>query len=174
MPAGGDIILASDINALIAAQPLTYTKTANTARISTTALADDPEILAIPLAVGTYEIELVLFFTLTTSTTQKIKTRWGFTGTWNNTIRACIGPGINQVAAPSTVTDMQSAAYQISGQDAIYDQAAGGTYGAAREYASGVVVTVAGSLSLQWAQVVSTAANTTVQAGTCMRVRKTA
>lgn len=169
MVAGGDIILASDINA----QPLTFTKLANTARLSTVTLADDPELASIPLAVGTYEIELCLFFTLTTTNTQKIKTRWGFTGTWNNQVRGVLGPGVNQVAAPNSVTEAQMAAYQSSGQDAVYDIAAGGTYGFARETASGVVVTVAGSLSLQWAQAVSTANNTTVQAGTSLKIRRT-
>jgi hypothetical protein len=169
MVAGGDIIYADDINSVRARL---YEKAGTTARLSTIAYANDPDLSLIPLEVGTFDIELLLFFTLTTTNTQKIKTRWSFTGTWDNSLRACMGPGVNNVAAPSTVTDVQQGAYRADDQDAIYDIAAGGAYGLARERAT-ITVSVAGNLALSWAQAVSVANNTTVQPQSSFTIRRT-
>lgn len=168
----GDPILASDLNGVIALLPATYTKGSVTSRNTTTTLADDPELAGIPLAVGTYDIELIGFFTLATVNTQKLKTRWGFTGTWNNADRMIIGPGSAQVAAPANATEVNVAGSQASGQDAIYDAVVTVIYTGFREVTRNVIVTVAGNLSLQWAQSVSNAGATNVQAGTAFVVRK--
>lgn len=168
MVAGGDIIYADDVNSL---RTRAYVKANLTARSSTTTFANDPDLVTIPLEVGTFEIELVLFFTLTTTNTQKIKTRWSFTGSWNNSVRACVGPGVANTAAPSAVTDVHLAAYRPDDQDAVYDIAAGGTYGIVRETAT-IDVTVAGTLALSWAQSVSVANATTVQPGSAFRIRR--
>lgn len=172
---GGDVIFAADINSILTLLGTVTTKSAPTSRISTTTYADDPHLAAIPLAVGIYEIELVGLFTLATTNTQKIKTQWAFTGTWNGTTapRLCIGPGSAQVGGTTAVTDMFVQALHLNGQDAIYDLAAGtGNYGGFRELAANVVVTVAGNLSLQWAQGVLIANNTNLQEGSWFRVRK--
>jgi hypothetical protein len=171
---GGDIIYAADINAILAVQPVAYAKASSTARNTTTTYAADPELTGIPLAVGSYEIELILFWTQTTTATQKVKTRWIFSGTWNNTVRAVIGAGSNNTAAPGNVAESQISAYRADDQDAVYCQAAGGTFGIVREISRNVVVTVAGDLSLHWAQSASSGNNTTVHAGTVFQVRKTA
>lgn len=170
----GDPINASDINAIIATIPLTYVKSGATSRNTTTTLADDPHLVTIPLAVGTYDIELVMFYTLSTTTTQKIKTRWGFTGTWTSTTRACLGPGSANVAGPQDVTEATFRGYVTDTQDAIYDSSTSTAYSTVREIARGVVVTVAGNLSLQWAQQASSGNNTTVQAGSSFTTIKTA
>jgi hypothetical protein len=169
MAAVGDPVYPTDFSDLL---PTNYVKSAQESRNTTTTYADDGELAGIPLAVGTYEVELVLFFTLTTTATQKIKTHWAFSGTWNNPVRACVGPGSNQTAAPNVVTEMNTGGYQAAGQDAIYDQAAGASFGTAREIASNVTISVAGNLSLQWAQVASSGNNTNVQLGTFFRIRK--
>jgi len=168
MVASGDIVFADDVNA---GRTRAFVKANLTARTSTTTYANDPELVAIPLEVALFEIELVLLFTLTTTNTQKIKTQWSFTGTWDNQVRACIGPGVAQVGAPGTVSDANMGGYRASDQDAIYDIAAGGTYGVARETAI-LNVTVAGNMALSWAQAASVANATTVQPGTSFRIRR--
>lgn len=170
----GDPIYASDINDIIATIPLTYTKSAVESRNTTTTLADDTHLVSIPLEIGTYDIELVMFYTLSTTTTQKIKTRWAFTGTWASTTRACIGPGSANTAAPNDAAEVTLRGYVSDTQDAIYDSSTSGAYSVVREVAKGVVVTVAGNLSLQWAQNASSANNTNVQAGSAFTTIKTA
>jgi hypothetical protein len=168
----GDVISAADINGIIALVPQTYTKSASTSRISTTTYADDPHLASIPLAIGTYEIELVGFFTLTTTATQKIKTQWKFTGTWNTPIRACYGPGFAQVAGPASCTESNFSASVADSGDAIYDVSAGGTFCNFLEKARNVTVSVAGNLSLSWAPQANVANNTTLQVGTSFTIRK--
>jgi hypothetical protein len=160
---GGDIIFATDINAVIASLPKVYTKTSATARQSTTTLTADPDLSGITLDVGVYDIELILFWTCA-NTTPKLKTRWGFSGTITNTLRLCHGPGSTQTGGPEAVSDATMRAYALTSQDAIYSTILEAVYGAE--------VTVAGDLSLNWAQNVSTAANVTVQPESAFRIRK--
>ena len=152
--------------------PQTFTKPAVSARSSTTTYAIDDDLKLISLAVGVYEVELVGFFTLTTTATQKIKTQWCFTGTWNSPIRNCIGPGFAQTAGPASATESSFSTYISDSQDAIYDVSAGGTYTCFREVARNVTVTVAGTMALYWAQVASSANATNLQAGTSFTVRR--
>lgn len=172
----GDPIRAADVNDIIDRLGRIYIKSSPTARISTTTLTDDPELASIPLAVGTYEIELVGYFTLTTTATQKIKTRWAFTGTWNGTAAArnCIGPGSAQTAAPANVTETSLLAVSVSNADSVYDVAAGTAYASFRELAGEITVSASGNLSLTWAQNASSANATTLQERSYFRVRKIA
>lgn len=165
----GDIIHASDINN---ASATIYAKAASLSRNTTVTYADDNELAAIPLAIGTYDIELLGYFTLSTTSTQKIKTNWAFTGSWNNPVRACFGPGSAQTADRANITEAQVGGYTCTGQDAIYDTSNSSGYSCFREICRTVTVTAAGNLSLQWAQSVSSGNNTTLQAGTCFSVRK--
>lgn len=151
--------------------PVSYSKAAPTARLSTTTYADDPELQGIPLSVGTWEIEFTGFWTQA-STTPKIKTQWGFTGTWVSTFRACTGAGSAQIGGPETVSDSTFRAYVTDTQDAIYSQSTSVAYGVFRELARNVTVTTAGNLSLKWAQNVSTASNVTLQSTSGFTVRK--
>jgi hypothetical protein len=170
----GQRLTADLLNAnLIDYQPAVFTKTALTNRVNAT-LADDPDLSNIPLSVGTWEIEVLLHWTMTTTNTQKIKTRWGFTGTWATTFRDCIGAGTTQstAASPINLTDSFISAATTDSQDAVYHQAAGGTYGTIREISRTVVVSVAGNFSVQWAQNTTTANNTTVQPGSNVYIRK--
>lgn len=165
----GDVINASDVNN---ATPTVYAKSASLSRNTTTTYADDNELAGIALAVGTYEIDLLGYFTLSTTSTQKIKTNWAFSGTWNNPVRACFGPGSAQTADRANVTESQVGGYTATGQDAIYDTSTSSGYSCFREISRVVTVTVAGNLSLQWAQSASSGNNTTLQAGTCFSIRK--
>lgn len=168
----GGIIFASDINNIAG---VTYTKANVTARASTTTLANDLDLTAIALGVGTYDIELVLFYTVA-STTPKLKTRWAFTGTWATTLRACFGPG--NVTTPANAPDLSAEtaiiAHTTDTQDSLYNSTTSGNFSAVRELARGIVVTGAGNLSLQWAQSTSNASAVSVQAGSSFSIRQTA
>lgn len=169
---GGDIIYAADLNALEALLPKTTTKAAATDRTNNTMTAD-PELAGIALAVGTYEIDLVLMWTQLTTATQKLRTQWGFSGTWNSPIRACFGPGSAATSSRADVAEMQVGAY-ASNTDALYCVAAGAGFSSVRETCRLVTVTVAGNLSLVWAQNTTSANITSVKAGTSFVVRKVA
>lgn len=149
-------------------------KASATPRISTSTLANDPELLNIALGIGTHWVKLMLFWCTDTSATPDIKTRWVFTtGTWNNPLRKRFGPGSGNTAAPNAVTPLQCGP-TAAGSDAIYGTASGTTFYNAEEESYNVVVTVAGTLSLQWAQNTSDATNTTVQAGSTFITRQIA
>jgi len=149
--------------------PSTFVKAADQSRNTSITLADDAELAGIPLSVGTWEIELVLFYTVA-STTPLLKTAWAFSGTWGTSaLRAVVGP--NGIVAPSVATpaNMQAAPLTTA---AVYNSSTAGSYSSVREIARNVVVTVAGNLSLQWAQSVSNASNVTVRAATSFGTRK--
>lgn len=169
---GGDIIYAADLNAIEARLPQTYAKAVATDRVNS-ALTADPELTGIALSVGTYEIELLGMFTQITSTTQKLKTQWGFSGTWSNPIRACFGPGAAATSGRTDIAEVQLGGFAANG-DVVYSVAAGTGFVSFREISRVAVVTVAGNLSLQWAQSVTTANITSVKAGTSFVVRKIA
>jgi hypothetical protein len=162
----GDLVTADLLDSML---PKTYVKLSSTGRAATTTLADDPELNGIPLAIGSYHVRLVIRWTVANASPD-LKTRWGFTGTWNNTSRLTIGPGLTNTAAATAVTPLRFAD-AATNADAAY----GGLSGpyTSTEEAYDVVVTVAGSLSLQWAQFLSDAGATTVNAGTAFEVRRT-
>lgn len=154
----GDLVTADLLDSML---PKTYTKASSTTRVNNTVSADD-ELTGIALGVGTFRVEFLGSHTQA-STTPKIQTKWGFTGTWNNPSRLCIGPGNVQTGGPAAVTDSTFASVAA---------ASGSTYSGAitnplvwREVCQTVTVTVAGSLSLDWGQVTTTAANTILLAG---------
>jgi hypothetical protein len=170
----GDVVYASDFNAVAARLPRTYVKETGTSRNTTTTLADDPDLSGIALEVGRYQIDLYLFYTQTTTNTQDIKTRWAFTGTWTGTtsVRNVIGIANDSTAAANVSTGVNMAGSQLSGQDSLYGGPAAAAYNSARETAINVEVTVAGTLSLQWAQNASSANNITVQAGSAFVIHR--
>lgn len=165
---GGDIVSADDVNANI---PSVYVKANLESRNTTTTLAADGELVGIPLEVGVYEIELMLFFSCA-STTPIIKTRWIFSGVWNSPVRACLGPGSDNVTAVNRATTVAALGNAADTANAVYGPDGTGTYSLARELTRNAIVTTAGTLALHWAQNVSNAANTTVQPGTSFTVRK--
>lgn len=165
----GDIVTADLLDSML---PKTYFKASGTSRNTTTTLADDPELTGIPLAAGIYLIDFYGFMTQDTTTTQKFKGRWGFSGTWNNPDRNVVGPGAAQTATPASATESNYAGAQASGQDVVISALNTSVWASWRETAVNVVVTVAGNLSYQWAQNSSSANNVTLQAESGFIVRR--
>lgn len=155
--------------------PRYYIKANSTSRNTTTTVAADTgtgQLLAgIPLEIGSYEVELVAYFTLTTTGTQGIRTRWGFTGTLANPVRNCLGPG-DSGSGPAVNATLMCQGFQATGQDASYFTASSAGYSSFREICTGMIVTVAGNLSLNWAQSVSSANNTNLQGGSYFRITR--
>lgn len=157
-------------------QPVTYQKTSVTTRTNTATLADDPDLSGIPIGVGTWEVEFVILWTQT-STAPRLKTRWAISGggVWSGTggIRASVGEGAAQTAGPGAVTDMTLQGFTLDTQDAVYGLSTGASFAVVRELSRNVVVTTAGTLSLQWAQSTATAAQSVaVQAASTVTLRK--
>lgn len=158
---------------LSATQPDRTIKAVATSRQSTTTVTDDPELAGIALAVGTWHIRLLLLWYTDTSATPDIKTRWGFSGTWNTPLRALIGAPSSNTAAPGAITPMLMGAIATNA-DATYGSASGTVPYVSMEETYTATVTVAGNLSLQWAQRVSDASNSTVAAGSMFEIRQLA
>lgn len=158
---------------LTAMIPDIYVKTSTTDATSDTTLSDDPDLAGIPLDIGSWHIRLMLFFTTPTTNTQKLKTRWAFTGTWNNPVRFCIGPGSGNTAASTDITAVTMRGV-AAGTDVVYGAAASTAFNVVTEECFDVDVTVAGNLSLQWAQNASSANVTSVKLGSAFQVRQIA
>lgn len=142
--------------------PRLYLKSAVTTRNNTATYAADPELSGILLEVGLFRVELYLFATQG-SATPKLKTQWGFSGTVAAFNRWCLGPSTDNISAPSIVSDVNLSAFTNT-QNAVYNTSSSGAYSAMNEVAI-MNVSVAGNLSLQWAQNAATAVNTNVQPG---------
>ena len=166
----GDLVTADLLDSML---PKTHSKATSTTRNNTASLANDDELTGIALGVGTWDITLNAFWTCA-STTPKIKTRGGFTGTWTTATRTCLGPGNAQVAGPEAVTEATFRGYTTDTQDAVYSTSTSVAYSTFVEICRNVVVTVAGTLSLQWAQSTANASNTVMQAGSSFVVRQAA
>ena len=148
-------------------------KQANSTKVNNT-LANDTELAGITLGVGTWDVHFMIFAYCTGSATPDIKTQWTFSGTWNTPLRACVGPGSTNTGNSDTVTPVKMRAEAVNSNSS-YGLGASGSYNEIHERCSTVVVTVAGTLSLQWAQVTTDAVNaTTVPAGSYVEVRQIA
>lgn len=163
----GDIVTADLLDAMV---PKLYSKGSGTSRTSTTTVADDPDLAGIPLSVGVWEIELFLFATNATAA-NNIKTQWGFTGTYGTPVRFCLGPGRSNTVATDISATSSYRAYGTT-SDSTYGLGNSGQFSSIYERVHFANVTVAGTLSLKWAQDVSSANATTVQPGTIFRVRQ--
>lgn len=157
--------------------PRYFIKANQTSRNTTTTPAVDSgtgQLLAgIPLEIGTFEIELVGLFNLTTTGTQGLKTQWAFSGTANGAscIRTCIGPADSATAQSANQLSVYSAS-QATGQTASYFNTASAGWSGFREIAANFIVTAAGTLSLNWSQSVSSANNTNLQGGSYFRITR--
>lgn len=167
----GDLVTA---DMLTAALPALLVKPGASSRSSTVTPTADPDLTGITLGIGTWEVELVLFFNQATTDTQGLQTMWGFSGTWNNPIRACVGP---PNASPGTTRDsldkvnLGGFAANVGSKYLVVN---GSGYVCVREISATVVVTVAGDLSLLWSQAASVANATSVQPGSYFRVKQIA
>lgn len=169
--AAGQIVYEDDLDDL---QPIMKTKNGSTGRINTTTLANDPDLAAVTLDPGDYEIMVVVFFTTTgTGTLPKLKTRWAFTGSWSGSMRSCHGPGSGSTAIDSAVlVAVTMRGYDATTQDAVYGMGFASTYAAVIETGR-ITVTATGDFSLQWAQqTLSTTATLNVNAGSFIKATK--
>lgn len=148
-------------------------KASTTDRVSTTTLANDLDLVAIPLGVGTWSVEMGIFVATATTNTQDFKTQWSFTGTWSTPIRFCLGPGPTNTALRDAITPMQLNGIP-SNSDAVYGLGASTGFTLVLEWCKSVVVTVAGTLALQWAQNASSANSTSVKQGSYVEIRQVA
>lgn len=168
-----DLLSGQRFTAAVAASivPDIIVKTAVTDRASTTTLAADPELQGLALGIGTWWVRVCIFATTPTTSTQKIKTQWGFTGTWNSPIRMCIGPGSTNTAARTDVTPAQYNGVATS-SDATYSFAASTGFNTFTEECFAVTVTVAGTMSFNWAQSASSANVTSVKPGSSIMAKQ--
>lgn len=165
----GDLVTADLLTSMLpGTSPV---KQSATSRTSTTTLTADPDLSGITLGVGTYEIELFLFFSFNATVTQKIVTQWGFSGTWNNPVRGCLGPGADNVSGASISTSVSASSYAANASST-YNTVNAAQFAHAREISATVSVSAAGDLSLLWAQSASVANATIVQPGSYFRIRQ--
>jgi len=165
--------LSQSASNFAAGLPDVYVKSTVETISSDNTLSNDSELSSIPLGVGTFWVRAFIMATCATSATPDLKTRWAFTGTWNSPIRGCLGPAPGNTASSDAVTPSKMRGVATS-SDAIYGFPASTAYNLITEEAFNVTVTVAGNLSLQWAQNTSDASNTAVQAGSAMVIRQLA
>lgn len=137
-----------------------------------TTLTDDPELSGLTLAAGTYEIHVMLLAT-SASSAPDIKTTWEFTGTWTTPVRALNGPGTTATGGATANTEWRADG-QAANASAAYALAATSDYSVIHEECHDVIVTVAGDLSVQWAQQTSDATATSVKPGSYISARRTA
>ena len=145
--------------------PLVAYKTAATSRSSTTTVADDPH-LVIALTPGTWSLGGLFGFYGTTTGTQGIKMQLAFSGT-QTAFFANLTGNVNSSASDGNLYLSTPGVNLYGTISALSTQV---------DYLSPtgfIVVTVAGNLSLQWAQNSSSANATNVVLGsymTCMKV----
>lgn len=170
----GQIVYQDDLDDI---QPTYKSKAGSTTRTNTTTMADDPDLSAISLDPGTYEVEFTLFYTVTgsgmTANTPRFKTRWAFSGSWSGSMRSAHGPGIVSVATdPSQVVTTTFRGVDATTQDSVYNAGSTTAYSSAEEKGF-ITVTATGNLSLQWAQHVANAtANVNLQPGSYVKITK--
>jgi hypothetical protein len=157
------------VNGVAAAYEYRAVKAASLGRASTT-LTADPDLAFASVAVGTYSLESLLQFWGTTTGTQGIQydflsgtatlsgnstwmTAGGRLGSGGSDIQSGINFSGNNAIATITVSTAASDYVFIMGT---------------------IIVTVAGSFQLRWAQNTGSANNTNLAAGSSMRLRKLA
>lgn len=144
-------------------------KTLATGKTNNT-LANDPELAGIALGVGQWDIRMLIFASNTVASVD-LKTQWSFTGTWNSPLRYCLGPVT--ATGPGNITEVKMQPFATSA-NSVYDLAATSAYTGIQEFTSTAVVTVAGTLALNWAQNTTNATATNVQPGSYVEVRQIA
>lgn len=153
--------------------PNIIVKAADQTILNSTTLTNDSELANIPLAVGTHYVKLYLM-TTNAAATADIKTQWAFSGTWSAPLRMCRGPASSNTATADSVTPFRLSGIATNA-NATYGLGAGGAPAVIEEVTYSAVVTVAGNLTLQWAQNTIDAANgTVVKLGSAFETRQIA
>lgn len=132
---------------------------------STAYQSDDDLFISLETGV-IYAVELFLR-QISGSDVPKIKLKWDFTGTFLSAFRWSLGVDYNDADpthAQVTMVEIETTADHICGSDSLY-------YGYIRENML-LQASVAGVLTLNWAQYVATAVNTTVASGSHIKIVK--
>ena len=164
----GTRVTSTLLNAML---PDIYLKTGTTTRTSTTTLADDPDLIVPVEANGIYLIQFWVKYSGTTTSSALIKTGWSVpSGTSFN--RQVMGPGSG---ATDTGADNMSSHWGVHGSATAETYGGRGTTGNQlwlMEWATVTVGSTAGNVGFQWAQNVSSATGSTVNAGSYARVER--
>jgi hypothetical protein len=136
-------------------------KAADTARASTTVLADDPDLIAALLANSFYGFDLYL---KVNPSTGGLKCGMAYSGTFTSAPSFFAGHALLNAATVS------SAGNNVIGGGSIFGSV-GGSSDWYRIFGT-IATTGAGNLSLQWAQGSSNVASATIQSGSFMIVTK--
>lgn len=146
-------------------------KTADTARISTAALANDPDLQIGLKSSARYLIEAELLVQLGVGVSGGVQFGW----TYGGTIAAAYGRAI--VTDATTINGGGNTRWRGTAFPAFVSSIANASFNAATElqqvYLQMLIqTTTAGNLALSWAQVVSTALNTTLNANSVLRATR--
>jgi len=141
-------------------------KAATTSRNTTVVLTDDPDLQTGTLGVGTYQFNLMMFMTGTTTTNQGIKWIPAFTGTVTTAIYTG-SVSVNGVADPFATSWGQFTV--TNGANVLLDSGALGNTDYAYMFGT-IVVSAPGVFKLQWAQFNSSANNTNLKIGSYLTV----
>ena len=153
MPLAGQKVRASDIVRLQVISK-SATESVNNAGSGTT-LQNDDELTTAALEVGK-SYRIMVHLDVTGAAAADIKGAWSWTGTATKTSRQVMGPQVG--TADATVTSMRAAGHGLASAISY------GVDGSAASYAFELVrleeITVAGTLTYQWAQQSGSATNT--------------
>jgi hypothetical protein len=139
-------------------------KSATTSRNSTTSRTDDPHLVLSSLSAGTWAFEAQLFFYSTSSDAGGVSMSLAFSGTTSSAFRTAYGTIGGPFWGASAITSAVANTSSSSNSTA-----------PAWEILKGfLVVTVAGNLSVQWAQFSSDANNLNLLAGSYITARRVA
>jgi uncharacterized membrane protein (UPF0136 family) len=147
-------------------------KPADTARISTAVMVNDPN-LQFGIQVGRYLIEAECLCQLGVGTSGGIQLGWSYGGTFS----AAYGRSIHTQNGVTLDGGIQSHWRGSSFPTFVGGVASGSVYNAATELhhlylAMVILTTTAGNLALTWAQQTSTALNTTLNANSILRATR--
>lgn len=158
----GGTVKASDISKAVTT---VYYKTADVSRSSTTTLADDNELVGMPLTVGLWRVECLLFAARVT-TDGAFRHQLTFSGTTTGTFPSgVIGPQGSTADATATTAVLLGSASAFSPVNiGVQGVTSPGTNSLISRDAL-INVTVAGALALQWCQTTSSANALTLRAG---------
>lgn len=157
--------------------PNIVTKVSATTITSNTTLANDSELTAISLGVGTWEIEVMLWVTgAIAATFGDVKTAWAFaTGTLTGTPnRAVIGAAATDTAVPGLITPMNLSVVAYTTAVPYAVRSAALPFELIKEECPNFVVATAGTFSVQVAQNASSATSTVIQPGSRVKCRQIA
>lgn len=164
----GDLVTADGLTAM---QPDTTYKSTTTTRASTITPTDDPDLVTPTLAINaTYFVEFFLRYGVLSGI--GLRTAWNVPGGLLTSNKEVTGPGTAAADANADNLGMRSGVHAYAtnitygGRTVVANQS--------RAYECGVIFTggTAGTITLQWAQVVSSATGTTVNAGSFVRVQR--